>query len=224
VWQEVYDVYVGDQYGLGMGEFFEGDTAYAYQSIVGRLLETVRKGYWTPASDDVLRQLVTAYIESIADTGYVTCCHHTCGNPLLDEYIRGLISTLGITIDQETMDEYERIMDEMRGDTSAKTSEDKSESDDGSGSNNGDGTYPPGWSNETEKEEGGSGMDVSMPASSSEASKPSEPSDYIEGSEMAVEKSEKFNTGLSFSGAPMLGMILVIALMVIIYWGYRRRQ
>lgn len=41
---------------------------------------------------------------------------------------------------------------------------------------------------------------------------------------MTVEKSEKFYTGLSFSGAPMIGMILVIALMVIIYWGYRRRR
>ncbi len=67
-------------------------------------------------------------------------------------------------------------------------------------------------------------MDVSMPASPSEASNPSEPSDYIEGSEMEVEESEKFNTGLSFSGAPMLGMVLVIALMIIIYWGYRRRR
>ncbi|RLG29885.1 cobaltochelatase subunit CobN, partial [Methanosarcinales archaeon] len=226
VWQEVYDVYVGDQYGLGLGEFFEGDTAYAYQSILGRLLETVRKGYWTPASDDVLRQLVTAYIESIVDTGYVTCCHHTCGNPFLDEYIRGLISALGIDdeIDPEYVDKFYRIMDEMRGDTPAKTSEDKSEPDDSSGSNTGDGTYPPGWSNETEREASGSGMDVSMPASSSEASNPSEPSDYIEGPEMAVEKSGKLNTALSFSGAPMLGMVLVIALMIIIYWGYRRRR
>jgi cobaltochelatase CobN len=124
VWQEVYDVYVGDQYGLGLGEFFEGDTAYAYQSMIGRLLETVRKGYWTPASDDVLRQLVTAYIESIVDTGYVTCCHHTCGNPLLDEYIHGVISTLGITIDQETMAEYERIMRDVRGGGGATTTAD----------------------------------------------------------------------------------------------------
>jgi len=48
-------------------------------------------------------------------------------------------------------------------------------------------------------------------------------SNYVEGSEMTVEKQEKFNTGLSFSGAPMLGIVLVIALMIIIYWGYRRR-
>jgi len=225
VWQQISDVYVGDTYDLGLGEFFEGDTAYAYQSMIGRLLETVRKGYWTPADDNVLRQLVAEYIESIADAGYVTCCHHTCANPLLDEYIRGLISALGITIDQETMDEYNRIMDEMRGATPAKTSEGESESDDDAdGNNNGDGTYPPGWFNETEKEDGGSGMDVTRPASSSEASKPSGPSDYIEGSEMTVETSKNFSTGLSFSGAPMIGMILVIALMVSIYWGYRRRR
>jgi cobalamin biosynthesis Mg chelatase CobN len=122
------------------------------------------------------------------------------------------------------MDEYNRIMDEMRGATPAKTSEGESESDGGGDGNNGDGTYPPGWFNETEKEEeGGSGMDVTRPASSSEASKPSGSSDYIEGSEMTVETSKDFSTGLSFSGAPMIGMVLVIALMVVIYWGYRRR-
>jgi cobaltochelatase CobN len=123
MWQEVYEVYVGDAYGLGMSQFFKGDTAYAYQSIVGRLLETVRKGYWTP-SDDVLRQLVAEYIESIVETGHVACCHHICGNPLLDEYIRGLISALGITIDQETMDEYERIMHGVRGGGGATTTAD----------------------------------------------------------------------------------------------------
>jgi cobalamin biosynthesis Mg chelatase CobN len=52
---------------------------------------------------------------------------------------------------------------------------------------------------------------------------PSELSDYVEGHEMTVEKSEKSSTGLSFSGAPMIGMVLVIALMIAIYLGYRRR-
>jgi cobalamin biosynthesis Mg chelatase CobN len=77
--------------------------------------------------------------------------------------------------------------------------------------------------NETIRD-GGVGTDVSQPVESVKESKPSEPSDYVEGSEMEVETSKKFYTGLSFSGAPMLGMLLVIALMVIIYWGYRRRR
>ncbi|HIE32386.1 MAG TPA: cobaltochelatase subunit CobN [Methanosarcinales archaeon] len=223
VWQQVYDVYVGDGYSLGLDRFFEGDTAYAYQSMVGRMLETARKGYWTPG-DDVLRQMVTEYVESIADTGYVTCCHHTCGNPLLDEYIRGLISTLGITIDQKTMDEYDRIMDEMRSATSSETSECESKSD-GGGNSDGDGTYPPEWSNETEKEEdGGSGMDVTMPASQSGVSKPSRPSDYVEGTEMNVETSKKFSTKMSLSGAPMIGVLLVILSIALIGIGSRFKR
>jgi cobalamin biosynthesis Mg chelatase CobN len=104
-----------------------------------------------------------------------------------------------------------------------------------------DGTYPPGWFDETDETEdtvqqsgsytsttnetvrdGGVGTDVSQPVESVKEPEPSE--DYVEGAEMEVEKSEKFNTGFSFSGAPLLGMILVIVLMVIIYWGYRRRR
>ena len=99
-------------------------------------------------------------------------------------------------------------------------------------SNNGKGTYPPDWekvsdktetsagiSNETSEHIGGIGEDASRHANPSEGSE----SNYLEGQEMTVEKSEKLGTGLSFSGAPMLGMILVIVLMIIIYWGYRKR-
>ena len=49
------------------------------------------------------------------------------------------------------------------------------------------------------------------------------PSDYVEGPEMEVERSSELKTGLSFSGAPMIGLILVIGLAAVIYWGYRRR-
>ncbi|KAB3543398.1 MAG: cobaltochelatase subunit CobN [ANME-2 cluster archaeon] len=69
--------------------------------------------------------------------------------------------------------------------------------------------------------EGGVGKDTGKPANPSEQSNPSE--DYVEGYEMEVETSENFSTGLSFSGAPMFGMVLVITLMIVIYWGYRKR-
>jgi cobaltochelatase CobN len=123
IWQDVYDVYVVDEWDLGMDAFFEGDTAYAYQSMTGRMLETTRKGSWNP-SDEVIVRLVTVYIESIVETGHVACCHHTCGNRLLDEYIHGLISTLSTTIDQDVMDEYERIMRGVLGDGGAITTAD----------------------------------------------------------------------------------------------------
>ena len=69
--------------------------------------------------------------------------------------------------------------------------------------------------------EGGVGKDTGKPANPSEQLNPSE--DYVEGYEMEVETSENFSTGLSFSGAPMFGMVLVVTLMIAIYWGYRRR-
>ncbi|MEA3283309.1 MAG: hypothetical protein U9Q68_12310, partial [Euryarchaeota archaeon] len=48
-----------------------------------------------------------------------------------------------------------------------------------------------------------------------DADKPANPSeDYVEGYEMEVETSEKFSTGLSFSGVVVIGMVLVIALML----------
>jgi cobaltochelatase CobN len=71
----------------------------------------------------------------------------------------------------------------------------------------------------TERGKTAAGGGVGKDANPSEQSNPSE--DYVEGYEMEVETSE-FG-GLSFSGAPMIGMVLVIALMVVIYWGYRRR-
>ena len=44
MWKESFDVYVADKHNLGMKEFFEQKSPYAYQDITARMLETVRKG------------------------------------------------------------------------------------------------------------------------------------------------------------------------------------
>jgi len=251
MWQGVYDVYVADQYGLGMDTFFEGDNAFARQAMIGRMIETVRKEHWGGSLDldtymATMQTLVSAYMESVVESNRMTCCHHTCGNPLLDEYVAGLVSMPGIYIEQEILDEYARILEDATNEESAvkgmeepkptPTPEPESAPQESSVKpdfSSGKGTYPPDWekvsdktetsagiSNETSEHIGGIGEDALRQANPSKQSE----SNYVEGSEMTVEKSEKFNTGLSFSGAPLLGMILVIALMVIIYWGYRRRR
>ena len=129
-------------------------------------------------------------------------------------------------VSDETAAKYREVMSQVTGMQSTSAQSDDSGSGDRSG------THPPEHgetparshtsstaSNETTTE-GGIGTNVDQPMTPSKQSE----SNYVEGSEMTVEKSEKFNTGLSFSGAPMLGMSLVIALMIIIYWGYRRRR
>jgi len=240
MWNRVYDVYVNgaysEQYNLGVDGFIDANNPYAYQSLTGRMLETIRKGYWTPSSIEVQNALVSESVESIVKNG-VTCCHHTCANPLLDKFISGIISVPGVVSDEDAA-KYRELMDTATGRMS--TSSQPTDAGSSRGGGGGDGTYPPDWneeteptvqpakssshSNETTRTEGGVGIDASQPAESAKESNPSKPSDYVEGHEMTVEKSEKSSNMLSFSGAPMLGMLLVIALMVIIYWGYRRRR
>ncbi|MCG7847658.1 MAG: cobaltochelatase subunit CobN, partial [ANME-2 cluster archaeon] len=107
-WDEIYNIYVNDKYDLGTKEFFNTSNPYAYQSMTARMLETTRKGYWD-ASDEVIQSLVKEYVESVVENG-VTCCHHTCGNPLLDEYVQGLLSVAGVS--EQDADMYRRMMDE----------------------------------------------------------------------------------------------------------------
>jgi cobaltochelatase CobN len=232
-WDRIFDVYVGDKYEIGVSDFLKSENPYAYQSMTARMLEAIRKGYWKP-SDEVMKTLVSEYTESVIENG-PACCHHTCGNLLLDdEYIPGLVSTY------MAPEDYERYRDAMEAVTDRDLTSQQSSSSSGGG---GDGTYPPDWFDKTDETgdtvqqtrssstsianettaEGGVGTSIDQPVQSVKESKPSEPSDYVEGQEMEVEKQEK-SGGLSFSGAPMIGMILVIALMVIIYWGYRRRR
>jgi cobaltochelatase CobN len=228
MWQGVYEVYVGDAYGgqYDIGEFASEHNPYAYQSMTARMLEAIRHGGWTPSADvfdNVLKTLVSEHLESVVQANGPCCCVNCCGNPLLDEYIAGLITKFNI--DPDLAKKYMKIRDDAAGRTSVS-------SDSGGSSSGGSGTHPPEQgetptrshtsstaSNETTTE-GGVGTNVDQPMNPSKQSE----SNYVEGSEMEVETSKKFYTGLSFSGAPMIGMILVIALMVIIYWGYRRRR
>ncbi|MHC1588668.1 MAG: cobaltochelatase subunit CobN, partial [Methermicoccaceae archaeon] len=102
-WQELYEVYVKDKYGLGVDEFLKNNP-YAQQSISARMLDAIRKGYWD-ASDDVRAELVSEYVQSVAQNG-VACCHHTCGNPSLDAYVQGLVSLPGVSINMQTYQKY----------------------------------------------------------------------------------------------------------------------
>ncbi|MEA1866343.1 MAG: cobaltochelatase subunit CobN [Euryarchaeota archaeon] len=235
VWDQVYETYVTNN---ALRDWIEQNNPHAYQSMTARMLEAVRKGYWD-ATDEVIKSLVAEYMESVAENG-ATCCHHTCGNPLLDDYISGIISAPDSdVVSSETASEYRETMDEVTGRASALSQ--PADTDTGS-SGGGDGTYPPGWFNDADEtedtvqqtrsatsatnetvREGGVGVDVNQPAESVTEPEPAEPSDYVEGPEMEVERSSELKTGLSFSGAPMIGLILMIGLAAVIYWGYRRR-
>jgi len=228
MWQQVYDVYIGDAYnnaqygGIDIGAAASESNPYAYQSLTGRMLETIRKGGWTPSSDDVTSALVAEYVESIVEHG-VTCCHHTCGNPLLDKFVSGIISMPGVISDEDAA-RYREIMDAATGRESASSQSDNS----GSRS----GTYPPGWNESAKKSDqavsttnettiaGGIGEDLTKPLQSSQDANPSE--NYVEGHKM--EETEEFKTALSSSGAPLLAIIAVVTILALIGIGLRFKR
>jgi cobaltochelatase CobN len=94
-WQQVYDIYVQDKYSLGLKDYFAENNPWAYQSITARMLEAIRKGYWDP-DEDIKKSLAKEFEESVKKYN-VACCHHTCSNPLLREYIDGMISMPQVT-------------------------------------------------------------------------------------------------------------------------------
>ncbi len=68
MWEEFKAVYVDDKYNLGTEAWFAEENPYAYQALVGRMLETIRKGYWN-ASEETTKQLAEKYQQFVNDFG-----------------------------------------------------------------------------------------------------------------------------------------------------------
>jgi len=96
MWQETFAVYVEDKHDLGLQEFFDSESPFAYQDIASRMIETVRKGYWE-ADTETLTTLLNEYIDSVNRHG-VGCSEHSCGNPQLLEYVIEQALSNGIPI------------------------------------------------------------------------------------------------------------------------------
>jgi cobaltochelatase CobN len=232
-WNEIYDIYVNDKYNLGVDEFLKTDNPYQYQSMTARMLETIRKDYWD-ASDEVTQSLVKEYAESVVKDG-VTCCHHTCGNALLDEYIQGVMSVPGV-VDEATANEYKKLMQEA-----TESSEQSSESSSSSGHDHDTGkatvvsdtstasnqTASAGDStnNQTvQNSDAGYGTD-SPDSSPAPEIQNSADADYVEGYEMERSTVEEKEGGcMSFSGADIAGILFVIVAVGGIYLGFRNKK
>lgn len=211
VWQDVYETYVNDP---AMKEWFKKNNPNAYQSVTARMLEAVRHDYWKP-SEDVVENLAKEYEESVAENG-VSCCHHTCGNPLLNEFVSGTVSVPGYAEQIETA-------------TKAKDLETTEETQSSSGShhdhNTGNATIVPktsSSSNQTSQDStGGYGTDTSKPEPEV---KKSTDTDYVEGYEMQKDSAEEpENNGVSFSGSDIFGILFVVVAAGGIYLGIRKK-
>jgi cobaltochelatase CobN len=92
-WNEMYETYVLDRNGLNIKELFrKSKNMWAYQSIVARMLETVRKDYWKP-DKKVIETLAKEYAEGVKEIG-LACCDHTCNNPLLTKFTSSMLMSV----------------------------------------------------------------------------------------------------------------------------------
>ncbi len=85
MWQETFATYVEDKNELGMKQFFEEKSPFAYQDITARMIETIRKDYWK-TDEQTRSKLVSEYVESVATHG-ANCTDVSCGNGRLLRYV-----------------------------------------------------------------------------------------------------------------------------------------
>ncbi len=111
-WQETYEVYVEDKYGMEIKEFFNKANPWAYQSISARMLEAVRKGYWK-AEEKVKKKLAVEYAVSVVEKG-VACCDHTCNNPVLNQMVVNIISLPGV-MSPEMVEKFKMAVEQAAG-------------------------------------------------------------------------------------------------------------
>jgi cobaltochelatase CobN len=224
MWNEMYEVYIQDKYDLGLDERFQQENPWARQSMLARMLEATRKldadgkPYWD-APEEVIQALTKEYAESVAENG-VTCCHHTCGNPTFDEYVNGIMSVPGI-VSEETAAEYNTKMYEATYRTTQTTTE-VAEKKHSSGSGTGEvKVVQAGTGNQTI--ESTSGYGTNLKEEPTLESTPQQ-DDLLEGYEMTKESVEPETDSMTFSAVDIMGIVMVLALLGIVAYGWRKRS
>jgi cobaltochelatase CobN len=112
-------VYVEDKHKLGMKEFFEQKSPFAYQDITARMVETIRKNYWK-ADDATRKKLVEEYLGSVNRHG-VGCAEHTCGNPRLSKYVLEQARAMGIPV--PAIEGFQKAMEKAIGNQVSKAAQ-----------------------------------------------------------------------------------------------------
>ena len=222
VWNSVYDAYMSN---AELSDWMQENNPYAYQSMLARMTETIRKDSWD-ASDETLNDLVSQQIESVIENG-ATCCHHTCGNILNQEFIAGIAQALvdAGELTQADLDKYLAIMKEATTssivvkDTSVTTST----SSDSLNSVQRAMASQAAANQTSTSESGGAGINTVQPL---EDGSKSTPDNYVEGYEMTKESASDATSPNSppISGSDVVAMGFVIALVGTIYVGFWKRR
>lgn len=105
LWNEAYEVYVKDRFGLGIRDYFERQNPAALQEMTAVMMETARKGMWK-ASEEQLRAIAKLHTD-IVDKHKASCSGFVCDNAKLRAFIASKSNP-------EAADRYERHIRNVR--------------------------------------------------------------------------------------------------------------
>jgi cobaltochelatase CobN len=195
-WEQTYEVYVEDKYGLEIEKFFNKANPWAYQSITARMLEAVRKGYWK-ADEKVKKKLAAEYALNVVEKG-VACCDHTCNNPLLNQMVMNIISLPGV-LSPEVAEQFKLAVEQA-----ARKPLDQLVA---------------------EREEILKKLQEGLRKAAPGASDPvRDPSEAVEGYKMEEMDQKDETTRLTSSGIQWAASLFVLLLIGLFVWGSRRRR
>lgn len=105
MWNKIYDVYVKDEYHLGVKDFFRANNPAAIQEMTAVMLETARKGMWK-ASEEQLRD-IAALQAQIIEEFKPACSGFVCDNAKLKEFTAS-------KLDASVAQKYAQQIDQIR--------------------------------------------------------------------------------------------------------------
>ncbi|MGL4614541.1 MAG: cobaltochelatase subunit CobN, partial [Shewanella sp.] len=86
-WDDLYQTYVEDRYQLGMEAFFrDAENIGAYQMLMSRMLEAIRKGYWQP--DESTVQDLSERVSKLIQEQALNCDSQQCEDPIVQKLIQ----------------------------------------------------------------------------------------------------------------------------------------
>lgn len=206
-WNMVYETYVMDKNNLGLKEYFNTNNPYAKQSMLARMVETIRKGYWNPSAE-VKTALINEFIQNVNEYG-VTCCHHTCGNLVLNQMM-----VTGSSLSMEQLQQYVAAF----GSTTGKS---LNIGTPGSASQSASAQSTSGASSSAGSSSGNQPTTESGAQSASASQSSSDDSTGTDGSTKSYEVSEK-SPSTPQSSMPIVAIVGVLILIGLVGFGYFR--
>ena len=208
-WEQTYEVYVEDKYGMDLKDFFNRKNPWAYQSITARMLEAVRKDYWQ-VDNKIKKKLAVEYAVNVVEKG-VACCDHTCNNPVLNQMVVNIISLPGV-LSPEMVKKFKLAIEQAMGKALAQQIAERRDL-------------------HKKLNEGFKKRSIEDAAKISKSSqkqkadpKPGDKTESVEGYKMEKVKSNDETTDLSSSGVQWFASLFIILIIGLFVFGTRRRK